>query len=148
MIRIIELFNLCDSYRLKHPLHEKGHTYVNPAKSGTGSRIDYIFVADIISQYINKCEVITSPAPDHKALILEIVFKRQKKVPSYWKINVTVLEEREYNNGIDKIIETQSKLIQECPKGEKRYAWDIMKIKIREFTQKYCQIRNTKKKIF
>ena len=77
MIRIIELFNLCDSYRLKHPLHEKGHTYVNPANSGTGSRIDYIFVADSIAQYINKCEVITSPAPDHKALILEIITKRQ-----------------------------------------------------------------------
>ena len=63
-------------------------------------------------------------------------------------MNVTVLEEPEYNNGIDKIIKTQSKLIQECPKGEKLYAWDIMKIKIREFTPKYCQIRNTKKKIF
>ena len=55
------------------------HNYVNPAKSGTGSRIDYIFVADSISQYINKCEVITSPAPDHKALILEIIIKKQKK---------------------------------------------------------------------
>ena len=63
-------------------------------------------------------------------------------------MNVTVLEEPEHNNGIDKIIETQSKLIQECPKGKKRYAWDIMKIKIREFIQKYCQIRNTKKKYF
>ena len=61
-------------------------------------------------------------------------------------MNVTVLEEPEYNNEIDKIIETQSKLIQECPKGEKRYAWDTMKIKIRGFTQKYCEIRNTNKK--
>ena len=60
-------------------MHEKGHTYVNPAKSGTGSRIDYIFVWDSISQYINKCEVITSPAPDHKALILEIIIKKQKR---------------------------------------------------------------------
>ena len=136
---LIKKFNIQDSYRYKNK-NKKGYTYVKPSKTVINSRIDYIFVDNSVMQYIKSCNVNTSPAPDHKAIIIEIETHSQQRGPGYWKLNASVLNETKYIEGIENIFQKE-KEFGESKNIIKPIIWDMMKIKFKEFSRKYCQNR-------
>ena len=61
--------------------------------SNVKSRIDYIFTDSNVIHTVNNFQVKTSPAPDHKALQIIINRSLNRRGPSYWKLNTSVLTE-------------------------------------------------------
>ena len=54
-------------------------------------------------QYITSCDVKTTPAPDHRAVIINIRKHKLVRGPPYWKLNDSILNEDEYQSGIIEI---------------------------------------------
>ena len=66
-----------------------------------------------------------------------------KKGPGYWKLNTQVLKDERYKNQVREIIEKIKKLSLSFSER-----WELIKIKCREFTQKYCKQLKSKTKIY
>ena len=78
--------SVIDVYKLKHNNITQGATYINPKNIAQSSRIDYIFAEKTLVQYITSCDVKTTPAPDHRAIIINISKQKSVRGPSYWKL--------------------------------------------------------------
>ena len=94
---------------------------------------------------ITKFELKFAPTPDHKALQINVEIHTATRGPSYWKMNISVLDEIAYQDAIKKLIRN------EIDKGimnnqSNMLVWDLIKVKIREFTQSYCMTRSHRKK--
>ena len=62
-----------------------------------------------------------------------------EKGPGYWKLNSQVLKDEDYKRKVRNIIrKTESMNLSFCEK------WEIIKIKCREYTQKYCSDKKKK----
>ena len=57
-----------------------------------------------------------------------------KKGPGYWKLNTQVITDERYKNQVREIIEKIKRLSLSFSER-----WELIKIKCREFTQKYCK---------
>ena len=127
--------NLVDKFQPKNPL-DKGYTFYN---SRFKSRIDYIFIEKNIC-HINPClKVRIAPVPDHRALEISVNVPIPERGPSYWKLNTQVLSEANYIEQITNIFNnTITKYNNVLNKGE---IWDLFKIKVREYSVKYCSKR-------
>jgi len=133
---------LADTWRIKHP-NKKQYTYINPGNIKQGSRIDYTLTSPLLLNCVRSCKITPAPTPDHHALVTKFRKIYKKRGPSYWKLNTSVLKEKNYINGIEKVFhETVNKY--ETILG-KNLLWDFLKIRVREFSIKYC-IKRTQNK--
>ena len=145
--KMIENFSLRDAHVLNNSMYgdnDKGHTYINPGNANVKSRIDYILLDDNLCAYMNAFKLRISPAPDHKCIEIHLR-NNNNRGKSIWKLNTAILHEEPYKKAInDMIISTLScKTLTSLTKREK---WDLCKIKIKEFSIKYCKIRSATKK--
>ena len=135
--------NLIDSWRIKHD-GDIDFTYIDPSHRGLNSRIDYILIPLSMQQYLMKCDHRLAPTPDHKAVTALIKSASNPSGKGYWKLNVSILDENDYVIGdksvIDKTITDYDNDL--C----KSKLWELIKIRIKEFSIKYCQIRSKKRK--
>ena len=119
-------------------------TWINPADISQGSRIDYIFTTQyMFDKLVKNCDIVTAPAPDHEAVIVTLHAEINKRGVGYWKMNVSILEEESYVKGIIDIIKNCK--IQYKHTFNSRQLWDLTKIKIREYSIKYCSQRQRTK---
>ena len=123
--------NLEDSFRFLIPNLVK-FSYSN--NSGTyQSLIDYICVSKYMNGQTKWVDIKNVPKiPDHKAVVLSLNVNYNKG-PGYWKLNISWLENQEY---IDSVID----IIKNTVKDELNpyMIWDLCKIKIKEFSIKFC----------
>jgi hypothetical protein len=118
-------------------------TWIDPANPCKQSRLDYTLTSGFLINYVEKCHLDYAPVPDHKALLTIFHVNMNKRGPSYWKLNVSILDEPEYKKGVENVYECTTK---EC--GDflcKQKLWDFIKIRIKEFTIKYCYIRKKRR---
>ena len=93
---------------------------------------------------IKSSEIICPPESDHKGIISILNLSNTYRGPGYWKLNVSVLDEKEYQEEIKSIFkETINKF--SSLNINKNVIWDIFKIKIKEYTTKYCSYLKTNK---
>ena len=72
---------------------------------------------------------------------MKINLQSIKKGPGYWKLNASILSDKLYQRNICDIIESVSAT--KIPAIEK---WEILKIKVSEYTQKFCRNKAFKTK--
>lgn len=139
--------NIHDVWRTFNP-NRIEFTWLNPADISMGSRIDYILSTKYIEQVcVKSCDIYPAPTPDHLIVQCKIKFDLSERGKGYWKLNISVLDETEFTNGIKKLIhETVNDLKDDL---NNRQLWDIVKIKIKEYSIKYCITRkkNTENEI-
>jgi len=136
--RFCQRLRLTDAWTLNHN-ETSGYTYINPGNANIQSRIDYILTSNTMNEHITQCEINNSPAPDHKALEINIQTKSAARGKSYWKMNTSVITEESYNKLINKVIkETFENYKDQLSIG---ITWDLCKIKIKESTIRYCTKR-------
>ena len=119
------------------------NTWTDPSDLSHGSRIDYIFSTGYVCDKITKsCDINPAPTPDHDAVIVKLSCSNRERGKGYWKLNTSVLKEEEYVKGIKKVI----KQVREEHSNDLncRQLWDLAKVKIREFSIKYCKNRSQK----
>ena len=91
--------NLIDTYRYVNP-KLKGYTYIHSSDQMRNSRIDYILISAALADAALHSSILPCPAPDHKALTINLVFNKNKRGKGYWKLNNALLKEQDYVNMI------------------------------------------------
>ena len=109
-------------------------TYIDPSNRGYDSRIDYVLVSLNLVSAITLCKIIQSPAPDHKAIVMNVQLCDSKRGPGYWKLNTDILKEEAYITGIKEIVSQTSEDYKDI---SKKLLWELCKIRIKEFSITY-----------
>ena len=104
------------------------------------SRIDMILLGKYFLSLVQGCKI--KPAviqyTDHQSVVLTFRSGVSEKGRGYWKINNSVIQEYDYKQLINKVIDKY--LIQyHNNKIDIRLLWDAMKVEIREVTTMYCK---------
>ena len=71
----MDIFELVDIQRVKHPNINK-YSYVSKALK-MRSRIDFFLVAKNLTKYVQKVDIQSSIAPDHKAVFLSLHWTKE-----------------------------------------------------------------------
>jgi exonuclease III len=115
------------------------NTWIDPADPTHQSRLDYVLTSQYLVESVKTCKISHAPTPDHKAVTTEFVIKKNIRGPSYWKLNNSILAEEKYKILIQIII---TKAKEEFHNFSYRLLWDMIKIRIKETTIKYCILRH------
>ena len=116
-------------------MYDKQFTYVDPSARDRDSRIDYIFISHSISKnVINSC-ICNAPVPDHNAVYVNINISKNPRGPGYWKLNVSILKDEEYIRGIHELID---RTVADYNEVGNKLVWELCKVRIREYSIKYC----------
>ena len=102
------------------------------------SRIDFFLVSRPISYNVNRTEVRSSIAPDHKAIFLGMELQSElKRRPGTWKFNNTLLEDQDY---IDLINFIYPRTLEEYKDVEsKQLLWELIKMELRAKSMSYSK---------
>ena len=139
-------YNLKDIFRARDK-HSPGYTYQH-SNNNIQSRIDYIFMDPALMNEISNFRIKNSPAPNHKALQVTLTKSLNRRGPSYWKLNTSVLVKPEYVQIMTKLLDTELARCMQNRYTLGRYCqfWDLLKVKIKEHSILYCKKRNIYKK--
>ena len=130
----IKCLDLIDVWHHFYP-DKSGYTWGN--KNGSiRSRLDYIFahhtlvgnVKNVVTKYI--------PNTDHRMLCATLYINNNNSGPGYWKLNSSLLEDKCYVEGINTIIHNVKSSSETIP--SKRITWEILKIRIKEFSIQFA----------
>ena len=123
---------LIDTWRQLHQ-DEKMHTW---RRGVIARRLDYILVGEDILQFVQEAAINSIGFSDHLLTSLVLKFNNFKYGKSYYKMNVSVLQDEQYvcmmRMKIPKIIEGNENLNQHLQ-------WEMTKKEIKEITMKYCK---------
>ena len=127
-----------DGLRHLHP-QDRGYTWTKP--DGTiSSRIDLILFPNQWAHEMGRADTLPCPYSDHSAVTLSFqVPNTNLPGPSYWKLNVSILDEREYRARITALWRQWQTRRHEYDSIQ--MWWDLGKIKIRDETTRYCKAR-------
>ena len=131
---LINHFNLFDPWRTQNPTKQHfTHKQVNPLIL---TRIDFWLVSKKLQTDIISSNIIPSIRTDHRAITFEFHVKQISKGKGFWRLNTSILDNKEYQNGIIELIDNVTKEYAHS-EIEKRLLWDLLKIKCKEFSIKF-----------
>ena len=83
------------------------------------SRIDNVFPLKWLLNYATESIIFPAPVPDQKGVILTLDTKDQKRGPGYWKHNVSILNDCNYQTSISSLFKKhlmniKIRLISDC----------------------------------
>ena len=120
-----------------------GFTWFNHNKT-IASRIDRIYLQKNLTNLVKEVYTAKPQFTDHKAVIVKIPSITGSKGEGFWKLNTTVLGQKEYNNKIQGMWYVWSLKKKEMKIDE---WWDLGKKQIAALTIKYCKKLSIEKKI-
>ena len=128
-------------YDIWSKIHDKvtGFTYVDTYNK-TQSRLDYIF-ATTGFLHNNRC-TLKEPCYktiDHKLVSTELCVKGNNRGPDYWKFNAELLKDCLYCENVKSLI---NDVVKNYNQVSKIYLWEMLKVKIKEYTISYCYKRS------
>ena len=87
---------------------------------------------------VEETSIKTAIRTDHSAIIISFnSLDEPRRGPSYWKFNSSLIEDENYVSAIEqKIPEWLEEFIDVT---DKRFLWDLIKYRIRQFTMKYSK---------
>ena len=98
----LDQMDLIDIFRTLHP-NAKEYTFFSSAH-GTFSRIDHILGHKSSLSKFKKMEIVSSIFSDHNAMISTTGKKQQEALTNYWRLNNTLLNNKEVTEEIKKEI--------------------------------------------
>ena len=93
---------LTDIWRFVNP-DKKECSFIDPTGQGRDRRIDLWLISKPNTKYITSCKIIQAPAPDHKAVVLNVKKCSKPRGKGYWKMNNSVISDEKYKEGITKL---------------------------------------------
>ena len=105
------------------------------------SRIDYILVNKNFKSRINWCKIkpVCIKYTDHQSVFLNFLSSVEEKGKGFWKINNSILNDKDYQDKINDIILKYSAKINDLKNC--RLLWDALKVEIREITMTFSKIK-------
>ena len=133
-----------DVWQHFHP-QENGFTWRRLRPKPTFSRLDYIFVDEAFEQFIEKIvTIVTIPGykSDHSTIRMQVQFQVSKRGPGYWKLNTSLLQDIDYVNKINQLLDIE--LEQESISYKSR--WEIIKLTARGSSIQYSARKQKSKR--
>ena len=136
--------NMTDIWRKQNP-QKKEYTYFNNL-ADFKSRIDRFYLtSELENNYKIKTQIIQNYLSDHRMITLNFYPKHEKKRgPSYWKLNSSILQNKDYKNKI-------TSFWHEWQQKKQKYRdltiwWDNGKKFIQGITKDFCtKLKETEK---
>ncbi len=139
---IMEGLSIIDIWRAKNP-NEKQYTW-SQSKPAVHCRLDLWLVPVEWLQITKICKIGPAVSTDHKAVFCKIEGKNfRPRGPGIWKMNTSILQEKEY---IEKVQEIIIETREEGTEADPRITWGFLKSMISGYTQDYCRSRAKKKR--
>ena len=143
--QFVSMVNECDLYdawRLFNP-EEKQYTW-SKSRPFIARRIDYIFVSPNIFDKTIECAIQSVAFSDHRGCSVVVKFTDIEKGPGYWKMNNSLLEDINYVNSMNNLIDSYVNTLEEgC---DYQLQWELLKLKIKDFTINYSKNKNMERK--
>ena len=139
-------FSLNDTWR-KINWKKPGFTWCN-ADNTPVSRIDYIFISDLILSKVEKINVKQVPGThsdgirlsDHRAINIKIDINENKRGPGYWKLNTSLLKNEEYKKNIKALIKTYQKIHENKTEILNTHeTWERLKLDIKNYSIQFSK---------
>jgi hypothetical protein len=126
---------------LKTLLKTNAFTWCRKDKS-QASRIDYILVNTNFKSRINWCKIkpVCIKYTDYQSVFLNFLSSVEDKGKGFWKINNSMLNDKDYQDKINDIILKYSAKFNNDLKNC-RLLWDAHKVEIREITMTFSMIK-------
>ena len=138
--RIIDNFSLNDIWQRNK--NKDGYTFYN--KNGSKSRLDFFLVTSNPKFIVKKSYIMQTFKADHRCVLMNVKLLKNKRGKGYWKLNNSLLEDREYCKRISECIDwvkNQYSYLQ-----SKRIFWEILKHFIKKTSIGYSVTKSKKKK--
>ena len=139
--QIIKKLLLIDVWRKVH-VDKKQYTWRNKSLQ-IASRIDFMLISKDLKNDVMKTDIRPVLSGDHNAVSIILKVKGIRIGPGFWKLNSDLLKESEYCENIKEII---NNVIKEMKNSciSWREAWELCKIRIREYSIHYAKGKNNK----
>ena len=146
LLETLDNFYLNDTWKKIHN-SKCGFTWCDSSNT-PASRIDYIFVSQMILAKIQKIRVQQVPGThshgtrltDHRAIKLLININENQRGPNYWKLNTSLLEDENYKATIKDLIHRyNTKLEYEKLDVDLHTLWEQLKQEIRTISISYSK---------
>lgn len=129
-------FELSDVARQRNQ-NTKMFTWYRGSKA---SRLDYIFVSNCLTGFVTDTGYGDLALSDHRLISVTLGKPASKRGPGFWKLDVTLLEDKETVEAIGNLI---SHLNEEVTELNAQERWEFMKFRVREM---FVEARNRKNK--
>ena len=136
---LLNTLKLLDMWHKQYP-QTPGFTW-RSSSDNVSSRLDYIFTSEKITKCVKNIDILYTPETDHKLVYIDLCISSKNNGPGYWKLNAELLNNKLYVEGIHNIIKNISQLTH----TSKRVIWEILKIRIKEFSIQFA-VKNAKAK--
>ena len=101
---MIEKLGLIDVWRMHHP-NEKGFTWSRHGSHTTcARRLDYVLVNESLHMKSQSSAIIPYSKSDHCIVNINIEINQQKRGPGFWKMNNSLLQNKDYVDFIKGVI--------------------------------------------
>ena len=123
-------YDMCDIWRIRN-VNTTRYTWrsFNPLIQ---RRLDYFLISNNLQSSICSSEILNTISTDHSVVTLSVnLLPNTKFGPSHWKLNTSLLTEKEY---VDALKNNIDKWKEEIPDGSAKTRWEYVKFKIREFS--------------
>ena len=108
------------------------------------SRIDHWLISSHLTNCLTSVKVYPSIKSDHSIISLHIGNFKAKRGKGFWKFNSFLVQDNEFVNEMNKLIEHMKENTEEM--NDKQLRWDYIKLEIRGFTLKYSFKKNKERK--
>jgi len=117
---------------LAHESIVGGHLGARKTADRITSSFHWPGVISDVTRFCRSCDIIQAPVPDHKGICLSFTTSDNKRGRGYWKINNSIIEHREYQEGIKRIFEDVTKEYNDHV--SKSILWDYLKLKFKQYS--------------
>ena len=147
-----ELENLMDEFLLRDPWRERNgekreYSWFKKQERGEdrkASRIDYALVSGGLDQKIPCIMYLSSVMTDHRAVYLVLELTPDTRGSGYWKFNTTLLQDLDFVQYMNKVIENNLLSTQDLTPIE---VWEALKKKIKSTSQEFARTRSRDQKL-
>ena len=139
----IEHNNFRDVWREMYP-DIPGYTWRRTRPHPSFSRLDYWLMPESDLQLIEKVQIVPGFRTDHSIVKLSVNLDYYKRGPGTWKLNNSLLKDRDYVEGINKLLDMELESMKDYDPKRK---WELLKLSTRgsslQFASKHAKSNKT-----
>lgn len=112
-------------------------------RQGVQTRLDFFLISNSLVDFVQKTNIKASFKSDHSRPTLTLAPLKTPRGNGYWKFNNLLLEQTEYVDKVNKLIEEEI----QCEYNSTTLRWEMLKMKIRELSIFYSAEKRKAKNI-
>ena len=144
--RIHELkdeMQMCDIWRVRNE-QERRYSWFRKGNGKQASRLDYAVISNGLKQQVHNSFYMCGLESDHSAYVLGVEFMWIDRGTGFWKLNTTLLYEKEYIESVNQILDETDNMSANIQPEQQ---WEIVKDRVKQFSINYARNRTNDERI-